>query len=770
MSRIFKQSLSSTSAAPSVDDSELSPRDRLREYNRRREEEELLRIQSQLNPSAASEPESEGSSFLSRGFRLSSTGYLSGYAPKSYQELLQLQKEAQESGTLEWLGESLTTLASDVPAMVGGALAGGALGSTIAPGAGTAVGAGAGAFAAPAAIKAAYNEYLRLADEPNYKGLSFGDVLNMAYEGSVEGLKEGAIGALVTLIPSPSLLAKIPGVKNLLLTKAGRKAFTEAEKAISKTAIPSLESLKNIEGALTKGGSKYVDIMGTTQGRLAGEVLGLGVGQAAVHQDLSGLTPSGMASNLLLIGAVKASLKGGKALAEKTGLSLDTLSERVAERIRRDRVTVDSILKSDFDEMVDRYSKVVIEELKSEKANLEESHQKKLFEIEESGRASILDADESFYKKGEWLDKNASRLAKSANHTASLQDKYEKSTKAADKPEPKTRTPKGMKAYQQELSRVEGVKKSKLYENEQRYKKNKAYLDLYESKETKEINNRFKDKDPSLAKGALRKIVDLAREKIDLEHSESIKSIDSDFSSDVERLNKQISEYAKSIKTDSDSTKKEAAPVEASVKKPKDIPAWEAFDLQVESMEAVHERDVAKENARYKETSVKQKNESNKAVSELKEAEKKLNELKKKTAASMRNPKSEGVRKRIMQNIEKTLSDLENKKKKIEAATAKRLDRERSLHEKRIESMKKRHDEAMKRLSLDVKNAQESGYIEFPARLIEPGASESKMIRVRKVYELPVDRGKTPLEIVKSRVERPESRTKSFLRLMGACQ
>jgi len=87
------------------------------------------------------------------------------------------------------IASQVGTLAGDVPAMIAGAMAGGAAGTAVAPGPGTVIGAGAGAFAMPEGMRTALMEQYEKGDVK-----SFSDFWERTSAIAINSLKGGVIG------------------------------------------------------------------------------------------------------------------------------------------------------------------------------------------------------------------------------------------------------------------------------------------------------------------------------------------------------------------------------------------------------------------------------------------------------------------------------------------------------------------------------------------------------------------------------------------------
>ena len=105
-------------------------------------------------PAAGPRTGSGISDAISAGWQNSATGMI------ARNKLPDVQLDPQHSTWYERLAQGGTQMAADLPEMIVGAIGGGAAGSTILPGAGTVVGAGAGAFALPTAIRESYVQAL----------------------------------------------------------------------------------------------------------------------------------------------------------------------------------------------------------------------------------------------------------------------------------------------------------------------------------------------------------------------------------------------------------------------------------------------------------------------------------------------------------------------------------------------------------------------------------------------------------------------------------
>lgn len=147
-----------------------------------------------------------------KGFAGSVTGLVSGQPE---------QIEPEDQGFLESLAGMAGGLVGDVPAMIAGGAAGGAAGTTVVPGIGTVVGAGAGSFALPAIIKQSFAEYRDYAKGGGAG--TFGEFLERAGHVGKAGIKSGILGAAVSqasrLLP---VLKRMPRFAKLLDTRIGK--------------------------------------------------------------------------------------------------------------------------------------------------------------------------------------------------------------------------------------------------------------------------------------------------------------------------------------------------------------------------------------------------------------------------------------------------------------------------------------------------------------------------------------------------------------------
>lgn len=128
----------------------------------------------------------------------------------------------QDQPWLEHLAQLGGQLASDIPAMTAGSVGGTIAGAPLGP-VGSLVGAGAGAFAAPTAIKEAFNEYRQFASHK--KDLTFSQFLesagNVAKQTGKSAMLGGAVGTVSKMLPA---LRAIPGMSKLLDTPYGQAA------------------------------------------------------------------------------------------------------------------------------------------------------------------------------------------------------------------------------------------------------------------------------------------------------------------------------------------------------------------------------------------------------------------------------------------------------------------------------------------------------------------------------------------------------------------
>ena len=108
----------------------------------------------------------------------------------------------QDQPWLEHLAQLGGQLASDIPAMTAGSVGGTIAGAPLGP-VGSLVGAGAGAFAAPTAIKEAFNEYRQFASHK--KDLTFSQFLesagNVAKQTGKSAMLGGAVGTVSKMLP-----------------------------------------------------------------------------------------------------------------------------------------------------------------------------------------------------------------------------------------------------------------------------------------------------------------------------------------------------------------------------------------------------------------------------------------------------------------------------------------------------------------------------------------------------------------------------------------
>lgn len=182
-----------------------------------------------------SKKKEEQNSF-SKGLSRSVSGQIVGAAKGEKQEA-----DTEKPGFWSSLVEEAGTFAGDAPYFAAGGTLGAAAGSLGGP-VGTVVGAGAGAFALPAFLKASIKEYRDFQDKGG--DLTFGQFLESADTVASKTLKEGAFGVILGSIgKGVPLLRKIPGVGALFDTKyagkAAKEALTITGEAGAATVIPA---------------------------------------------------------------------------------------------------------------------------------------------------------------------------------------------------------------------------------------------------------------------------------------------------------------------------------------------------------------------------------------------------------------------------------------------------------------------------------------------------------------------------------------------------
>lgn len=154
------------------------------------------------------------------------------------------------------IGSQIGQLAGDLPAMVGGMIAGGAAGSVEAPVVGTISGGSVGAFAAPAAIRKMLMDYYERNPNPDKR-----DFVASLMAATWEGVKGGAVGAA----------SSITG--GLVTPVAGKLVGMGAELAAMTTTGAALEGhLPNpqdfVDGAILMGGLHGISHFVTPESKL----------------------------------------------------------------------------------------------------------------------------------------------------------------------------------------------------------------------------------------------------------------------------------------------------------------------------------------------------------------------------------------------------------------------------------------------------------------------------------------------------------------------
>lgn len=217
-----------------VKEPDMAPMKKHFEANLRKHAEAKAQKSVNPNPELAPEPEPEAADgileALEAGWEMSVTGLVTrGEAPDTI-----LPEDAPMAARI---ASQISTLAGDVPAMIAGAFGGGALGTAVAPGAGSLIGAGAGSFALPAAIRETLMQYYEKGEIQD-----FGDFWERSSAVFWETLKGGVVGGAT---------AGVGGFASKMVGAAAKPVIRGTTQAVSEIATMVTVG-KALEGEVPK--------------------------------------------------------------------------------------------------------------------------------------------------------------------------------------------------------------------------------------------------------------------------------------------------------------------------------------------------------------------------------------------------------------------------------------------------------------------------------------------------------------------------------------
>ncbi len=210
-------------------------------------DDDKVRSGIETNLRQAAEPVTSFGDALTAGWQLSTTGLVTRGAPPT-------KTLAENAPWTSRIAANLAELTGDIPAMAGGFLAGGALGSETGPGA--AVTATAGAFALPTALRATLMDAYEKGQFNNFQDF-WGRVAPIFIDTAksyVTGAATGAAGKAVEAV-APAYLVS-PTMQHLTRDTAQIATMTTVGKALE-GQVPDAQDF--VDAAVTLGGLKFVE-------------------------------------------------------------------------------------------------------------------------------------------------------------------------------------------------------------------------------------------------------------------------------------------------------------------------------------------------------------------------------------------------------------------------------------------------------------------------------------------------------------------------------